>query len=226
MLPRMNRDRDLPQLTLEDFRRAVASDRPMPAGVAIAAVSAAFALGLTAKVLAISARRTTLPAESARTEPLAAAAQAAAQRLLQQAGDDVAAFEAYLAAKRLPHSTEPERQARQQAIDSAVYRVIDLPLVAAQEAADGLQLCSEVSAFTPPALAADLRVAATFLAGALRSFLLCAESNVRGLAPDADSYRERLATETKRHEQALRRAEAIAQERPITLPDSGSRSMS
>ncbi|MGH7068055.1 MAG: cyclodeaminase/cyclohydrolase family protein [Acetobacteraceae bacterium] len=205
----MNRDRDLPQVTLEDFRREVASVRPMPAGVAIAAVSAAFALGLTAKVLAISTRRTTLPEDAARLEPLAAAAQAASQRLLQQAGDDVAAFEAYLAAKRLPHSTEPERQARHQAIDSAVRLVIDLPLSAAQDAAAGLQLCSEVSAFTPPALAADLGVAATFLASALRSFLLCAESNVRQLAPDAATYRERLATEMKRHEQALRQAQAI-----------------
>jgi glutamate formiminotransferase / formiminotetrahydrofolate cyclodeaminase len=211
MPPSMNRDCDLPQLTLEDFRREVASDRPMPAGVAIAAVSAASALGLIAKVLAIGARRTTLPENAAGLEPLTAAAQAASQRMLQLAGGDVAAFEAYLAAKRLPHSTEPERQARHQAMDAAVRRAIDVPLSAAAEVAAGLQLCSEVSTFTPPALAADLGVAATFLAGALRSLLLCAESNVRQLAADAAPYRERLATETKRHEQALRQAEAIVE---------------
>lgn len=210
MLPGMiPDDGDLSPVTLEHFRRAAASPNPLPAGVAIAAVSAGFALGLVAKVLAVSQRRNTLPEKTASLEPLAAAAQAASQRMLQLAGDDTAAFEAYLTARRLPHSTESERHARQGAIHSAVRRAIDLPLAAAQEAAAGLQLCSDVSAIMPLALAADVGVAATLLGSALRGFLLCAQSNVRQLAPDAASYRERLATETKRHEQALRQAEAV-----------------
>lgn len=211
MLLGMIRDRDLAQFTLEDFRQETAGEHPMPGGVAIAAVSAGFALGLVAKVLAVSIRRNEPCEDTARLQPLAAAAQPASQRMLHLAGDDVAAFQTYLTAKRLPHSTESERQARHQAIDSAVRHAIDLPLSAAQEAAAGLQLCGEVCAYTPVALIADLGVAATLLAGALRAFLLCAQSNVRQLAEDAASYRERLATETERHEQALRQAEAIVE---------------
>jgi formiminotetrahydrofolate cyclodeaminase len=210
MLFGMATEHDLSQITLERFRSEVAGQQPMPAGVAIAAVSAGFALGLVAKVLAVVGRRSRQPPEStARLEPLTGAAQVASQRMLQLAGDDIAAFEAYLTARRLPHSTESDRQARQEAIDSAVRRAIDLPLAAAQEVAAGLQLCSDVSAFTPVALIADIGVAASLLAGALRGFLLCAESNVRQLATDAASYHERLATETKRHEQSLRRAQAV-----------------
>lgn len=209
MLPGMTPDGDLSRVTLEHFRREAAGPNPMPAGVAIAAVAAGFAQGLIAKVLAVSRRRNTRPEDIARLEPLVAAAQAGSQRMLQLAGDDTAAFEAYLTARRLPHSTEPERHARQEAIHSAVRRAIDLPLAAAQEAAAAVQLCSDVSAFMPLALAADIGVAATLLASALRGFLLCAESNVRQLAPDAASYRERLATETKRHQPALRQAEAV-----------------
>jgi methenyltetrahydrofolate cyclohydrolase len=201
MLPGMIRDRDLSQVALEDFRREVASERPMPAGVAIAAVSAGFALGLVVKVLAVGGRRNELAEDTPRLERLTAATQAASHRMLQLAGEDVAAFEAYL--------TGSEQKTRQQAIDSAVRHAIDLPLAAAQKAAAGLQLCSDVSAFTPPALIADLGVAATLLASALRGFLLCAEANVRQLAADAAPYRERLASETKLHEQALRQAEAI-----------------
>lgn len=195
--------------TLEQFRHAVAAQQPTPAGVAVAAVAAGFALGLLAKVLAVSGRRKALPDDTARLESLTAAAQAASQRMLELAGDDIAAFEAYLAARRKPHAVDSERQARQQSIDSAVGRAIDVPLEAAQEAAAGLQLCSEMSTSTPPALIADLGVAANLLASALRGFLLCAESNVRQLAPEAAPYRERLATEMLRHEQALRQAEAL-----------------
>src|SRR5512146_896865 len=168
MLRGMSPDGDLSQATLEHFRREAAGPSPMPAGVAIAAVSAGFALGLIAKVLAVTGRRNTLPENTAGLEPLTAAAQAASQRMLQLAADDVAAFEAYLAARRLPRATDSERQARQMGIDSAVRRAIDLPLAAAQEAAAGLQLCSEVSAFTSPALAADIGVTTTLLARALR----------------------------------------------------------
>lgn len=195
--------------TLEQFRHAVAGQQPTPAGVAVAAVAAGFALGLLAKVLTVSGRRQSVPDDTARLASLAAAAQAASQRMLQLAGDDSAAFEAYLAARRKPHATDSERQGRQQSIDSAVGRAIDVPFEAAQEAAAGLQLCSEMSISTPPALIADLGVAATLLASALRGFLLCAQSNVRQLAADAAPYRERLATETQRHEQALRQAEAL-----------------
>ena len=195
--------------TLEEFRHGVAGQQPTPAGVAVAAVSAGLALGLLAKVLTVSGRRQPHPGDAPRLESLTAAAQAASQRMLQLAGDDIAAFEAYLAVRRMPHVTDSERQARQRDIDSAVRRTIDVPLTAAHEASAGLELCGEISGATPPALVADLGVAAALLAGALRGFLLCAQSNVRQLAPDAAAYGERLATETRRCEQALRQAEAL-----------------
>ncbi|MFZ0550794.1 MAG: cyclodeaminase/cyclohydrolase family protein [Steroidobacteraceae bacterium] len=209
MLLGMIPDCDRSQVTLEQFRREVASPQPTPAGVAIAAVSASFALGLVVKVLAVTGRRNPPPTDTVSIEPLVAAAEAASQRILQLAANDIAAFEAYLTARRLPRTTESERQARQQALESSLRSAIDVPLAAAQEAAAGVQLCTEVSAFAPPALVADLGVAATLLAGALRSFLLCAQSNVQQLAPEVVSLRERVAAETKRHERALRTAEAL-----------------
>lgn len=200
---------DLSQVTLEHFRRETAGQHPLPAGVAIAAVSAGFALGLAAKVLGVSGRQSALPADAARLAPLAAAAQAASQRMLQLAADDVGAFGAYLAARRLPHATDSESLARQQAIDAAVRRTVDVPLAAAHEAAAGLQLCGELSAFTAAALIADLGVIASLLAGALRGFLLCAQSNVRNLAPDTPALRERVATEAQRHAPAFGIAQAV-----------------
>ena len=195
--------------TLEQFRQATAGQQPTPAGVAVAAASATFALGLLVKVLTVSGRRQELAPSLPRLESLAAAALEASKRMLQLAGDDIAAFDAYLTARRMPRATDSERAAREQRTHSAVRRAIDVPLAAAQEAAAGLQLCSEMSATTPPALAADLGVGAALLASALRGFLLCAESNIRQLASDGASYRERLAADTKRYEQALRQAEAV-----------------
>lgn len=208
MLPRMNLHDDLSRFTLEDFRREVAGQQPTPAGVAIAAVSAGLALALVAKVLAVSGRHDKHAENAAVMGPLTTAAQTGSQRVSQLAADDVAAFEAYLAARRLPHTSGSERQRREQAINSAVRRAIELPLSAAQEAAAGLQLCKQVCAFVPPALTADLGVAAALLASALRAFLLCAESNVSQLAPET-SLRERVATETERHASAFQVADTV-----------------
>jgi methenyltetrahydrofolate cyclohydrolase len=217
----MIQNRDLSRISLEDFRLEAASERAMPAGVAVAAVSAGFALGLAAKVLGVSGRQSSLPADAATLEPLAAAAQAASQRMLQLAGDDVAAFGTYLTARRLPHSTESESQARQQAIDAAVRRTVDVPLAAAHETAAGLQLCAELSAFTAPALVADLGVIASLLASALRGFLLCAESNVRNLAPGSAPLRERVAAEAQRHAAAFGIAEAVLERTRAALESVG-----
>jgi methenyltetrahydrofolate cyclohydrolase len=205
--------------TLEAFCREAASRHPTPAGVAVAAVSAGFALGLLAKVLIVSGHRKALSGNASRLESLAAAAQAASSRMLQLADEDVAAFEAYLAATRLPSSTEEQRQERARAVESVVRRTIDVPLAAAQEAAAGLQLCSDASSLAPAALIADLGLTASLLAGALRGFLLCADSNVRQLAPEAASFRERLATETERHERAFHQAEAVLERARTALAE-------
>lgn len=195
--------------TLERFREAAASAHPMPAGVAVAAVSASFAFGLLAKALAVSARRDAQAANIGKLEPSTAAARAESSRMLQLAADDIAAFEAYLAGARMPRSTDREQLERRQALDSALRQAIDLPLAAARSAAAGLQLCAETVSVTHRVVLADLAAAVTLLSGALRAFLLCAESNVRQLAPETASHRKLLARETGQHQRVLRQAQEV-----------------
>ena len=195
--------------TLERFREAAAGAHPAPAGVAIAAVSASFAFGLLAKALAVSGRKDAQAAGLGKVEPSTAAARAESSRMLQLAADDIAAFEAYLAGARMPRATDRERLKREAALDAALRQAIDLPLAAARSAAAGLQLCAEVLSLTHLVVLADLATAVTLLSGALRAFLLCAESNVRQLAPESSSYRELLAKVAGRHQQVLRQAEEV-----------------
>jgi len=195
--------------TLERFREATASAHPTPAGVAVAAVAASFALGLLAKGLAVSARRDAQSVTIGKLEPLAAGARAESSRMLQLASDDMAAFEAYLAAARMPRATDRERLERQRALDGALRQAIDLPLAGARSAAAGLRLCVEAVAVTHLAVLADLGTAVTLLAGALRAFLLCAESNVSQLAPENSPQRELLAKESVAHRRCVREAEEV-----------------
>lgn len=197
------------EATLERFREAVASGQPTPAGVAVAAVSASFAFGLLAKALAVSGRKDARSANLAKLEPLTAAARAESSRMLQLADGDIAAFEAYLAGARLPQATDQERLQRRQALDSALRQAIDLPLAAARSAAAGVQMCAEAVPMTHLVVLADLAAAVTLLSGALRTFLLCAQSNVTQLAPEASSHREQLAEEADLYKRALRQSKEV-----------------
>jgi formiminotetrahydrofolate cyclodeaminase len=195
------------ETTLERFREAAASGLPTPAGVAVAAVSASFAFGLLAKALAVSGRKKASSAAVARLAPLEAAARAESSRLLRLAAADVAAFEAYLRGARLPQSTDRERRERRQALDCALREAIEVPLAAARSAATGLQGCADSVSLTQLPVLADVATAITLLCGALRAFLVCAESNVRQLAPETSPYRDRLAAEGDAATRALGQAE-------------------
>lgn len=198
--------------TLQRFREAAASGHPAPAGVAVAAVSAGFALGLVAKALTVSARRGPHRADLAKLEALAAALRSESSRMLELAESDTAAFESYLVSVRLPQATDEERIERRHALDVALRQAIGVPLAAARATATGITLCSEALSMTDLVVLADLAAAAALLSGALRAFLVCAESNVSVLGPQDASQRQLLAQEAGRHRHALDLAEEVLEQ--------------
>lgn len=199
----------LSESSLEDFRAAAAGGEPTPAGVAIAAASASFALGLLAKVAAVSARHKKFAQHSGKLHALAEAAAAESRRALRLAEQDVAAFKACVAGNRLPQSTEAEREARQRAIHDAVREAIEIPLAAARSAAKGLELCSEAAGATHTTVIADLGAAASLLANAMRVFLMCADSNLGQLAVDPAQFRGAFAGRKEMETRAYRLADEV-----------------
>jgi glutamate formiminotransferase/formiminotetrahydrofolate cyclodeaminase len=197
------------QSSLEYFRSSAASVAPTPAGVAIAAVSASFALGLLAKVANVSSRHKQFAANVAKLRRIADAATAESKRLLELADQDVTAFKGYVESSRLPQTSDREREARQRALSEAMRRAIEIPLAAARSAAAGLELCSEASNSTHTAVLADLGASASLLASAVRVFLMCADSNLRQMAADAAPFREQFAGRSEWEARAYRHADAV-----------------
>ncbi|HKV06466.1 MAG TPA: cyclodeaminase/cyclohydrolase family protein [Candidatus Acidoferrales bacterium] len=195
--------------TLESFRSAAASGEPMPAGVAVSAVAASFAFGLLAKVLKVSGRRQEFTEDRSKLERLGDAARAESRRMMQIAEEDVAAFNEYMANARLPRATEQERTHRERAIDSAVRKAIEIPLAAARGAATGIGLCDEATRVVHAVVAADLGASTSLLAGALRVFLLCADSNIRLLARDATSFQGAIAERDGWESEVFGQADAV-----------------
>jgi len=203
--------------TLETFRSAAASGAPLPAGVAIAAVSAGFALGLLAKVLTVTVRRKDFGGDAGIALRLAESARTESTRMLQYADEDVAAFNAYMTSARLPRSTDREREERQTAINAAIRKAIETPMAAARSAAVGINLCSDSAGMVHKVVAADLGSAVSLLAGALRVFLLCADSNLQQLASDPAPYSSLMDGRAEMEIEAFRQVDFVLKQAAETL---------
>jgi methenyltetrahydrofolate cyclohydrolase len=176
--------------TVGDFRDRVGGTDPVPAGVAISAVSASLALALLAKVLALTVKHKSFTGSVEFIETLIDDARRESTYLTNLADEDVRAFSRYMDWVRVSKSP-----GREEAVDSAMREAINIPMDAARSIVRGLDLTREAAPFCHTGLmAADLGVAATLLSGALRAMLLTVEANLR-LLPAEDAFCKEIAGE-------------------------------
>ena len=165
--------------TLAAFReKACGTGIPVPASVAISAVTASLALALLAKVLAIAGKKRDLSV-------LLDAAHAESARLARFADDDIQAFNQYM---------ECKRQAKD--LTAAIGKAIQVPMEAARSAVRGLELCAEAARVVQGLTAADVGGAAALLSAAVRAMLLSVEFNVRAMRPE-ERFSDAIAAERR-----------------------------
>src|SRR5437764_5205998 len=106
--------------SLAACRDVVASDAPTPGGGSVAMVSASLGLGLVIMALEITHRKQEPgPAADELARHLTTAREQLAA-LSRHADEDVAVFNAYMSALRMPKATEDEKAARKQAMQQAL----------------------------------------------------------------------------------------------------------
>lgn len=151
---------------------ALASTEPTPGGGAAACLAGAMGCGLAGMAASISLGSKKLdPASRPELERLRAAFEAARADLLRLAGEDAAAFDAVMAALKLPKD-DPSRPERLQAALLGAARV---PLEAARRAASARDDARRAAPLCSAHVASDAACAAHLLAAAIR----CAIENVR-----------------------------------------------
>jgi methenyltetrahydrofolate cyclohydrolase len=169
-------------LTLQQFEDRLASDSPMPAGGALAAVTLSFAAALLQMCLAITEKKRPGPGVAKLKEQTA---EALAQ-LRGAADEDIAAFDSYIAALRLPKSDDDERQARDAARQSALMESTRVPLESLHRALHLSELAIEAVGEVSIVVLSDLGTALELLRASTRSLLLNVVTNLRGLKTPGD----------------------------------------
>jgi len=163
------------ELPLGVFSEALASGQPTPGGGAAAAVAASLAASLTAMVVRLSLDRPKYAEHADLHQEVLTASDAARVRFLVLADEDATAYDAYRAARSLPHETEVEEEARAAATHAAARQATNVPLDVVRACHAQIELVDRVVGRTNLYVASDLEVAALLLDSAARS----AAANVR-----------------------------------------------
>jgi len=162
-------------LSLSEFLDALASAEPTPGGGTASAVTGAMGTALLVMVAGLPKTRTntddaraTLDAVRAELVPLRSSLEVCADR-------DAEAFNAVIAAYRLPKSTDEEKAARKTAVARAMQGATEVPLQTLRLASRALDLGETVARHGNPSAASDAGVAASLLHAACEG----AAANVR-----------------------------------------------
>lgn len=125
---RVAEDSPLASSSLREFADLTSTDAPVPGGGSVAALCGALAAALTAMVANLTFGKKGYEAVSSEMSTLAAEAQSLKDEFLRAVDDDARAFDAVLVANRLPKTTHDEVARREEALQAATRRAIDVPL--------------------------------------------------------------------------------------------------
>jgi methenyltetrahydrofolate cyclohydrolase len=182
--------------TLEEFDNQITQGQGITGGVAIAAISASFAVSLLRMVIGITARKTDPEGDLAQLQQLRDAAMDESAHLQKAADQDRAAYASYVEALRLPRATDQERAARDQATRRALEHATETPMGAARSLVRSIELCARAAPLVRGDVAADVTGAAEILEGALRAILASVDVNLRRIG-DEEIRKERLELEAE-----------------------------
>jgi len=177
------------RLSASDLLERFASTEPTPGGGSAAALGGALAAALVAMVCRMEKTRTGSEEERARLITALGWATEAGARLRALVDEDAAAYDAVVAAYRLPKATDEDKAARRAAILEAVAGATRVPLDTAEACLVVMRAAREAVAHGNANASSDARTANALAYAGLAGAVLNVETNATGrtdLAPLLD----------------------------------------
>lgn len=175
--------------SLAEWCDRLASADPTPGGGTATAVAGALAAALVAMVARTTLGKKQFAGRQAAMEAIRDEGDTLRRDLLAQAEADARAYEAVLAAHRLPKETPEEEARRGAAIQDATREAVAIPLAVCGMARRVLGLAREAAAEGNPNAVGDAGVAGLLAAAAARGALLNVQINLARLADPAERAR-------------------------------------
>ncbi|MHC4449317.1 MAG: glutamate formimidoyltransferase [Planctomycetota bacterium] len=192
--------KQLVDLSLRDFVEETASESPAPGGGSVAAALGALGAALGTMVANLSSHKRGWDDRWEEFSQWAEKGKTVQDELVRLVDADTDAFNAILAAFRLPKSTPEEKQARADAIEAANRGAIEVPLRVMETALESMPVLRAMATDGMKQSASDAGVGALCVRGAVLGAGLNVRINLSGLKDQAaaEEYRSRAETLTQR----------------------------
>lgn len=164
--------------TLRDVVTQLASSAPVPGGGAASAVTASLGAALVSMVAELSEGNVASASHRDTQVRIGAVARALADRFLELADADAAAFAGFGAAMKLPRTTEGEKAIRSVAIRAAARAAAEVPLACMEACLDLVRASEALAGRSNPNVASDLVVASVLAVAAARGAAANVDVNV------------------------------------------------
>jgi glutamate formiminotransferase/formiminotetrahydrofolate cyclodeaminase len=155
--------------SLHSFLEGVGSETPVPGGGSVAAYTGALAAALVKMVARLTLNRERFATVHTQMAAIAEEADQLTTQLYSLASQDADAYSAVMTAYQLPHETDGEIEAREEAIHLALQKATDIPLQVCHLSMRVLDLAESVVAYGNPAAITDSGTAGTLARAAIRA---------------------------------------------------------
>jgi methenyltetrahydrofolate cyclohydrolase len=183
----------LTDLSVTGLIAAFGSPSPTPGGGSASALAGAVGAALLAMVAAMPKNRTSTAEEGGLLQATGTRCGELSDALLDLVDRDSEAYDAVLAAYRLPKASDDEKLARKAEIQAAMKRAAEMPLDTMRYAAEALEAAPIVGRLGSANAASDVVVAIELLSAAARGARANVEINLESL--DDAAYVARLREE-------------------------------
>jgi formiminotetrahydrofolate cyclodeaminase len=198
----------LTELSVESFLAAIRSSHPTPGGGSASALAGAMGASLLAMVAGLPKSKATTPEAAEQLKAAGERCAALARDLETLVERDSEAYNAVLAAYRLPKATDDEKAARSAAIQAGFHAAIDAPLAVMRACAAAAEQAVVVATLGLTSASSDVQVGIELLNAALRGAKLNVLTNL-GSVKDAD-YLAKVRTSVDAVDRAIDRETAAA----------------
>jgi formiminotetrahydrofolate cyclodeaminase len=179
--------------TVSEILEAFASTDPTPGGGSASALAGAIGASLLLMVARMSRTRTSPEEDRGPLDRAAGLLAPAAAELRALVDRDTAAYDAVMAAYRLPKTTDAEKTARKEAIQRAMREAIEAPLGVMRACRTALAQLPLVEAHGNPHAVSDVQVGRALLAAGLSGARANVEINLPSITDT--EYVERIREE-------------------------------
>jgi glutamate formiminotransferase len=175
----------LVSLAVDRFVDEVSSESPAPGGGSVAALAGSLAAGLSAMVANLTVGKKGYDSAWTELSALAERGQALKDRLLRAVDEDTEAFNAAMAAMRMPKGTPAEQAARDAALEAGYQQAARVPLGTAAACLEAIDLARLVAEKGNRNSASDAGVAALMARAGVEGAVLNVLINLGSVKDDA-----------------------------------------